>query len=100
MDMVIGARHIAVVSLVVTLSAWAAPFAAAQHLHNFIFPEQRTIQDRDPSELPSARIPDMPPPATVDDLQEDLESFEISLDEAIRIALANSEVVRDRKSVV
>ena len=108
----IGARNYAVVLLVILLSGRAVRSAVAQHLQSFIFPEQRTIQVRDPSELPSARIPNTPPPSTVADLPEDiesldsltnpesfeqlddLESYEISLDEAIRVALANSEVVR------
>jgi outer membrane protein TolC len=59
-----------------------------------IDPEARTICLRDPSELPKARIPETPAPPTVSDSQDDLPVREISLDDAIRIALENSEVVR------
>jgi outer membrane protein TolC len=57
-------------------------------------PEQRSIQVRDPSELVKTRIPDAPPPATVSDPQAELEPRLLSLDEAIRISLANGDVVR------
>jgi outer membrane protein TolC len=59
-----------------------------------IMPEQRTIDVREPSQLPRAPIPEMPRPRTVSDpITNDPERF-ISLDEAIRIALENSQVVR------
>lgn len=57
-------------------------------------PEQRSIQVRDPSELPKARIPDIPAPNTVSDPQLDLPEKLLSLDEAIRISLQNSDIVR------
>jgi outer membrane protein TolC len=112
MDMETGARNMAVVLLVTLLASCPAPPSVAQNLHHFVFPEQRRIEVRDPAELAPASIPNMAPPVTVADLPEDLESldllenpdsfeqlddlesYEISLDEAIRIALANSEVVR------
>jgi outer membrane protein TolC len=57
-------------------------------------PEQRTIQVRSPSQLPKIRRPAGPPPPTVADPQPDLTERRISLDEAIRITLSNSTVVR------
>jgi len=63
-------------------------------------PEQRSIQVRDPSELVKTRIPDAPPPATVSDPQNELEPRLLSLDEAIRISLANGDVVRVLSGVV
>jgi outer membrane protein TolC len=59
-----------------------------------ILPEQRTIQYRDPAPLPPARLPDMPPPRTVSNPQAETPEWQLSLDDAIRIALQNGEVVR------
>lgn len=75
------------------LLACSAKFTYAQKPFGFLFPEERTIQIRDPSELRPARIPNTPPPATVTN-REELPSRHLSLDEAIRTGLANSEVVR------
>ena len=60
----------------------------------WIKPEQRTIHVRHPSQLPHIALPETPKPATVSDPQWDLPTREISLDDAIRIALSNSEVIR------
>ena len=49
---------------------------------------------RDPSQLPSARLPEMAIPPTVSDPRPNLPAYRLSLDEAIRTALANSDVVR------
>lgn len=68
--------------------------AQAQQSRRFVFDEQRCIQVRDPATLPSAQIPDIGPPNTVGDSGEQLRAREVSLDEAIRIALENTEVVR------
>jgi outer membrane protein TolC len=57
-------------------------------------PEQRRIQVRHPTDLARYPLPEMPPPPTVTDPQFDAPPLELTLDEAIRIALANSEVVR------
>src|SRR5262249_7442944 len=59
-----------------------------------ILPEQTTINVRDPAQLPHAKVPEVPPPATVSDPQPKLPVRYLTLDEAIRIALANSKVVR------
>ncbi|MEM8945548.1 MAG: TolC family protein [Planctomycetota bacterium] len=60
----------------------------------WIKPEQRKISVRHPSQLPHIALPETPKPATVSDLQWDGPLREISLDDAIRTALANSEVIR------
>jgi outer membrane protein TolC len=60
----------------------------------FVMWEQRTINYRDPSQLPKAHIPEVPPPRTVADPQPEGPLQPLSLDEAIRIALANTRVVR------
>lgn len=85
-------RVLAVTAL--AMLALSANFAQAQRIFPTLFPEQRTIQVRDPSELPRYRIPDSPIPSTVTNPQPDLEPVQLSLDNAIRIALDNSEVVR------
>lgn len=59
-----------------------------------ILPEQTSIGVRDPAELVPARIPDIGPPPTVSNPQVDAPQWYLSLDEALRTALANSEVVR------
>lgn len=69
-------------------------FAQAQRVFPTLFPEERTIKVRDPSQLAPYRIPDMPVPSTVSNPQPELESVKLSLDEAVRIALENSDIVR------
>jgi outer membrane protein TolC len=59
-----------------------------------ILPEQRQISIRDATSLPSAPIPDIGPPHTVAEPDRGLASIPISLDEAIRTALKNAEVIR------
>src|SRR5687767_1004327 len=59
-----------------------------------VVPEQRRIQVRHPSELPHAPVPETPPPPTVSNPQNEAVPRELSLDEAIRIALVNANVVR------
>jgi outer membrane protein TolC len=60
-----------------------------------ILAEQRELAVRDPAQLPPAPLPPLPPPTTVAaPLPEDAPVRELSLDEAIRTALANSKVVR------
>jgi len=52
------------------------------------------MEIRAPAQFPRARLPDVPDPPTVGDPQNDRESLLLSLDDAIRLALENSEVVR------
>src|SRR4051812_32800114 len=63
-------------------------------LWRFVVSEQRTLDIRDPSQLPAAYVPPIPEPATVTNPAPAVNPRELSLDEAIRIALANSKVVR------
>ncbi len=72
----------------------AVQIADAQQSRRYTFPEQRDIQVRDPLELPTASLPDIPPPNTVDDADSQLEVLNLSLDEAIRRALERAEVIR------
>ncbi|MCS6975586.1 MAG: TolC family protein [Gemmatales bacterium] len=57
-------------------------------------PEQRYFDIREAAELPRAPLPSLPSPPTVSDPQPALEVQYLSLDEAIRIMIQNSEVVR------
>ncbi len=86
-------RTSVVVVVAVVSIAVGADLARAQKVIPFIFPEERTVNVRDPSELAHAPIPKTPPPPTVSSI-ETLPERPISLDEAIRTALANAEVVR------
>jgi outer membrane protein TolC len=61
---------------------------------NIILPEQRSIDYRDVSQFPSAHVPATMPPRTVSDPRPDTPEWQLSLDEAIRIALQNAQVVR------
>jgi len=61
---------------------------------NVVLPEQRTIASRDPAEFPPVRIPDNVPPRTVTDPRPGTAEWQLSLDEAIRIALENARVIR------
>lgn len=81
-------------ALAAYVACWSSKLAQAEHPFPFIFPEQRSVQVRDPSELRAAPIPNTPPPPTVLDLQAELPERNLSLDEAIRSAIANSRVVR------
>jgi outer membrane protein TolC len=80
------------------LLALAAVCGCGQTAHdlckNIILPEQRTIDYRDPSQLPPSRIPANAPPRTVTDPRPGTEEWQLSLDEAIRIALENAKVIR------
>lgn len=57
-------------------------------------PEQRFLDIREPTQLSPAPLPNLPSPPTVSDPQPEQEVQYLSLDEAIRIMIQNSEVVR------
>ena len=76
-----------------SLSFYVLP-CAAESFWPWIKPEQRKICVRHPSQLPHIGLPETPRPPTVSDLQWDGPTQNISLDEAIRTALGNSEVIR------
>jgi outer membrane protein TolC len=61
---------------------------------NIILPEQRSIDYRDPAQFPAAHVPATMPPRTVSDPRPDTPEWPLSLDEAIRIALENAQVIR------
>ena len=68
-------------------------FAKAQVGWPFL-PEQRSLKVRDPAELTKFPVPAIPEPPTVKRPQGELPTEYFSLDEAIRVSLANSTVVR------
>lgn len=82
------------VQLALTARFATAQLSSTQHLVPTYFPEQRTIQVRDPSQLPRYEMPELPPPPTVTNRTQDLEPRYLTLDDAIRTALANARVVR------
>ncbi len=80
--------------LALTAKSAIAQLSANERFVPTYFPEQRTIKVRDPSQLQQYELPDSPAPPTVTNRTQDLETRYITLDEAIRIALANARVVR------
>lgn len=77
------------IGLLLCCLAGCAPFWSV------VMPEQRYLAIRDESQLPRAPIPDVPPPETVSNRTPAIVTpQELSLDDAIRIALANSRVIR------
>lgn len=62
--------------------------------HTIILPEQQYIDVRDPAQFPAAPIPPSVPPRTVTQPKPETTEWLLSLDDAIRIALENTTVVR------
>ena len=60
--------------------------------HKLLLNEQRRVVVRDPASRATARIPRLPAPPTVK--TGELPVWELSLDEAIRVALSNADAVR------
>lgn len=59
-----------------------------------VLPGQHHLAVRPPTQISPGPLPAVPPPPTVTDPMPELPSKELSLDEAIRIALANARVIR------
>lgn len=71
------------------------PGAAGQEpIIRILPPDQHHIEIRDPACLPHARIPEVASPPTVSDPRWNEPGRVLGLDEAIRITLQNSEVIR------
>lgn len=86
---------VVITSIVLIATITVVPVSAvAQSIRPFIKPEQHRIHYRDPACLPSVYVADTPAPPTVANPNTDLPERNMSLDEALRIALQNSEVVR------
>ncbi|MBX3443191.1 MAG: TolC family protein [Planctomyces sp.] len=76
------------------MAAVVAGPLVGQEEPRWIFPEQRRVEVRPPERLPHAAIPYSARPRTVSDQQNSVEAWQLSLDDAIRVALANARVVR------
>jgi outer membrane protein TolC len=61
---------------------------------NIILPEQRSIDYRDPAQFRPGPIPTSIPPRTVSEPRPGTTEWQLSLDDAIRIALENARVIR------
>ena len=68
--------------------------AFEEAVHNVIPPEQRSVDYRDPSQLPPVRVPPTVPPRTVSDRRPGAREWQLSLDDAVRIGLENAKVIR------
>src|SRR5262245_30631262 len=80
--------------LVIVSATFGCTVAPTELMHSIILPEARTIDYRDPGNLPSVPIPVSAPPRTVSNPRPDLTDWPLSLDDAVRIALDNTRVVR------
>jgi outer membrane protein TolC len=80
--------------VLVFLSLCGCDASVSEIYHNIIPPEQRTIAYRDPAPLPSVPLPELPPPRTVSKPRPETPDWYLSLDDAIRIALENTNAVR------
>ncbi|TWU27842.1 TolC family protein [Bythopirellula polymerisocia] len=89
-------RPIAFVLLLAATTAAAALIgpARADAPWRFIMPEQRSIRIRNPNQLPHVALPETPAPPTVSEPRFNAPPRDLSLDDAIRVALENAEVVR------
>lgn len=83
-----------VVFLLLSILGTGCSLTAQQLFSTVIFPEQTTFPIHDPAPLPSVPVPPIPAPITVSDTQPDAGEWRISLDQAIRIALKNAQVIR------
>lgn len=75
------------------LMVWSTT-SHGQESWRFVLPEQRQMEVRHPSQLTRVGFPDLPSPATVRTPESEQEELRLSLDEAIRMALERTEVVR------
>src|SRR5262245_30036073 len=90
---------ISLAAAIFALAMQPARFASAQHPYRIIYPEQRQIEYRDPSQFPPIPLPpSSPPPTVVSPPTGDTRYF--ALDDAIRTSLANARVVRLLAGVV
>ena len=87
-------RYTAAVLVALALLLASGRLAPAEHFPQLLPPGKSRIEVRDPSQLTRLPLPDIPPPATVFQPENELPERYLSLDEAIRIALANTQVVR------
>ena len=87
-------QYILAVLLVTLTIPNGGEYAYSGEVWDTIFPEQRDMKIREPSQMPRMRLPDVPTPPTVSQSYPENPTVNLSLDEAIRIALENTDVVR------
>lgn len=75
-------------------TACGCALTPAEVCRNILMPEQRSIDYRDPGQLAPAPIPENVPPRTVSDPRPGTVDWQLSLDDAIRIALENARAIR------
>ncbi len=80
-------------AMLVVLLTWSGP-AFAQRRVGTIFPERRSIEVREPHQLPRYQMPAALTPSTVSRPLADLEPQLLALDGAIRTSMRNLDVVR------
>jgi outer membrane protein TolC len=78
----------------VLATAGGCALTPAEICRNIILPEQRSIEYRDPSQVPSVPVPATQPPRTVSASRPQTPEWQLALDEAIRIALERARVIR------
>lgn len=78
---------------ILALALQPARFAPAQYPYRIIYPEQREIEYRDPSQFPVIPLPPTSPPPTVSTPPTGDQHY-FALDDAIRTSLGNARVVR------
>ena len=88
------AAYSLVVCSLIVCNGMGSPSAGADEPCYPILPEQRALQLRSPGQLLQVAVPQTPRPPTVADPQFDAQPRNLTLNEAINITLANSEVVR------
>ncbi|MGB7328946.1 MAG: TolC family protein [Rubripirellula sp.] len=87
-------RHFLVFAIAAGSTASLLPGTSADEPRRPILPEQRCLDIRSPGQLCQVPVPVTPRPATVSDNQFDFPTSYLTLNEAINVTLANSEVVR------
>jgi outer membrane protein TolC len=69
--------------------------ASSKDLYTLVVPEQTQLEVREPAQIPGPSFAALPPPVTVSNpLPPSVPAKDLSLDEAIHIALANAQAIR------
>jgi len=85
---------LAVAVFVLSTAAAVNSVCAQEKIIRILPPDEKTIKVREPESIPHVRIPDTADPPTVSNPQWDTSVQTLGLDEAIRVTLANSQVIR------
>jgi outer membrane protein TolC len=85
---------IAVVTVLLGTAFGSEVARAQEQIIRILPPDEKTIKVRDPQSIPHVNIPPIPDPATVTNPHWDEPVQTLGLDEAIRVTLSNSDVIR------